>query len=128
MSKADMMNKYRLEGMFYAAAKIKEKGLEEFAKELEWRSPRGCAITNTKKDIQKYEQDIICRTQDVVLIFALAVLADEFDFSQADLKRFQDRLILKSDCISEKYITWDEQKQILADEYGIVVDFRKRGD
>lgn len=116
----------RLDGMYYAYAKIKENGIDEFAKELEYRSKRGVQLVNTKKDQQKFEREIIDRVQDVIMIFAIAVLADEFDFGSEEINRFIDRLQLKSDCISDKYITWDEQKQIIKDEIGVDIDFRGR--
>lgn len=114
----------RLDGMYYAYAKIKENGIDEFAKELEYRSKRGVQLVNTKKDQQKFEREIIDRVQDVIMIFAIAVLADEFDFGSEEVNRFIDRLQLKSDCISDKYITWEEQQQILKDELGIDINFR----
>ena len=110
--------------MYYAYAKIKENGIDEFAKELEYRSKRGVQLVNTKKDQQKFEREIIDRVQDVIMIFAIAVLADEFDFGSEEINRFIDRLQLKSDCISDKYITWEEQQQILKDELGIDINFR----
>ena len=122
------MNQYRLEGMYYAYTKIQKVGMDEFAKELAWRSPRGCAITNTKIEVKQYEQDIIRRVQDVAMIFAMAVLVDEFDFGNEELDRFRERLLLKCSCLEENYLTWDEQKQILKDECGIEVDFRKGSD
>lgn len=114
----------RLDGMYYAYAKIKENGIDEFAKELEYRSKRGVQLVNTKKDQQKFEREIIDRVQDVIMIFAIAVLADEFDFGSEEVNRFIDRLQLKSECISDKYITWEEQQQILKDELGIDINFR----
>ena len=126
MASYDQMSKWRLEGMFYAYAKIKDIGLDEFAKELEYRSKRGIQLVNTRKDQQKFEREIINRVQDVVMIFAIAVLVDEFDFGNEEVNRFIDRLKLKSECIEDKYLTWDEQRQIIKDEIG--VDIRFRGD
>ena len=128
MSAADKMSQWRLEGMYYAYEKIKQSGIEEFEKELSFRSKRGVQIINTKADIMKYEREIIERTQDVAMIFCIAVLVDEFDFTREDILRFQERLALKADCISEKYLTWDEQKQILKDEYDIEVRFRSEDE
>ena len=124
MTKRDKKSEGRLEGMYYAYAKIHENGIEEFAKELEYRSKRGVQLVNTRKDQQKFEREIIDRVQDVIMIFAIAVLADEFDFGSEEINRFIDRLQLKSDCISDKYITWEEQQQILKDELGIDINFR----
>ena len=113
--------------MFYAYAKIKDIGLNEFAKELEYRSKRGIQLVNTRKDQQKFEREIINRVQDVVMIFAIAVLVDEFDFGNEEVNRFIDRLKLKSECIEDKYLTWDEQRQIIKDEIGVDIRFRDEG-
>jgi hypothetical protein len=124
MAKADKIHEARLQGMYYAYAKIKENGIDEFAKELEYRSKRGVQLLNTRKDQQKFEKEIIDRVQDVVMIFAVAVLADEFDFGSEEVNRFLNRLQLKADCISDKYITWEEQQQIIKDELGIDISFK----
>ena len=123
MAKDDLF-RGRLDGMFYAYAKIKEVGMEKFAEELQYRSKRGVQLVNTKRDQQKFEREIIDRVQDVAMIFAIAVLVDEFDFGSEEVNRFIDRLKLKSDCIEDKYLTWDEQKQIIKDEIGIDIRFR----
>ena len=125
MAKNDLF-RGRLDGMFYAYAKIKDKGLDKFAEELQYRSKRGVQLVNTRKDQQKFEQEVIQRVQDVVMIFAVAVLVDEFEFGSEEVNRFIDRFQLKSDCISDHYITWDEQKKILKDEMGIEINFRSR--
>ena len=127
MASYDQMSKWRLEGMFYAYAIIKDIGLDEFAKELEYRSKRGIQLVNTRKDQQKFEREIINRVQDVVMIFAIAVLVDEFDFGNEEVNRFIDRLKLKSECIEDKYLTWDEQRQIIKDEIGVDIRFRDEG-
>ena len=114
----------RLDGMFYAYAKIKENGLDAFAEELRYRSKRGVQLVNTKRDQKKFEREIIDRVQDVAMIFSIAVLVDEFDFGSEDVNRFIDRLKLKSECIEDKYLTWEEQKQIIKDEIGIDIKFR----
>lgn len=125
MAKDDLF-RGRLDGMFYAYAKIKDKGLDKFAEELQYRSKRGVQLVNTRKDQRKFEQEVIQRVQDVVMIYAVAVLVDEFDFGNEEVNRFIDRLKLKSDCIDDKYLTWDELKQIIKDEIGVDIDFRGR--
>ena len=123
MAKDDLF-RGRLDGMFYAYAKIKDEGLDKFAEELQYRSKRGVQLVNTRKDQRMFEQEVIQRVQDVVMIYAVAVLVDEFDFGNEEVNRFIDRLKLKSDCIEDKYLTWDEQKQIIKDEIGIDIRFR----
>ena len=125
MAKDDLF-RGRLDGMFYAYAKIKDEGLDKFAEELQYRSKRGVQLVNTRKDQQKFEQEIIDKLQDAIMIFAIAVLVDEFDFGKEEVNRFLDRLQVKSECISDKYLTWDEQKQIIKDEIGVDIGFRGR--
>lgn len=125
MAKDDLF-KGRLDGMFYAYAKIKDEGLDKFAEELQYRSKRGVQLVNTRKDQRKFEQEVIDKLQDAIMIFAIAVLVDEFDFGKEEVNRFLDRLQVKSECISDKYLTWEEQKQIIKDEIGVDIDFRGR--
>lgn len=125
MAKDDLF-RGRLDGMFYAYAKIKENGIDAFAEELRYRSKRGVQLVDTKRDQKKFEREVIDRVQDFAMIFAIAVLVDEFDFGSEEVNRFIDRLKLKSECIEDKYLTWDEQKQIIKDEIGIDIDFKGR--
>lgn len=125
MAKDDLF-RGRLDGMFYAYAKIKDEGLDKFAEELQYRSKRGVQLVNTRKDQRKFEQEVIDKLQDAIMIFAIAVLVDEFDFGKEEVNRFLDRLQVKSECISDKYLTWEEQKQIIKDEIGVDIDFRGR--
>ena len=130
MANRDKLSQYRLDGMYYAYARIQEFGLEEFGEELRWRSQRGVQLINTKHDQRKFEREVIDRMKDVVMVFAVAVLIDEFDFGSEEVSRFLDRLKLKSECLDEKYLTWDEQKRIIKDELGMeisLLDEKKGG-
>ena len=125
MASYDQMSKWRLEGMAYALAKIKQEGIEPFEKELAWRMPRNCSLLVTNKEVKAFERAVIDRVHDVVALMSLATLVDEFDFGKEELDRYRERFGLKCECINEQYLTWDEQAKILKDENGIEVDFCK---
>lgn len=119
----DKLAEYRLEGMVYAFKQIKENGLEAFEKELAFRSPLNLSIPIRQKELKKITDDIINRSMNVILVFALAVLHDEFGFGAKRCKQFVDRFNSKTAGLVEDYITWDEQMQIIKDELGIEVKF-----
>ncbi len=119
----DKLAEYRLEGMVYAYKQIKENGLEAFEKELAFRSPLNLSIPIKQKELKKITDDVINRSMNVILVFALAVLHDEFGFGAKRCKQFVDRFNSKTAGLVEDYITWDEQMQIIKDELGIEVKF-----
>lgn len=120
----DKTYQWRMEGMYHAYREIKENGLDSFAEELKMRQAFGAKVLITEKEMKEFEKNIIDRVQDVVLVFALAVLRDEYGFGKDRMKRFIDRFNVKCGCIAESYLTWDEQIQIIKDETGLDVGFR----
>ena len=120
----DKLYEGRIQGMYYAYEQIKKNGLEDFQKELQFRQSFGVKTLNTKKELMEYADEIIPRSMQVILIFAVAVLHDEFGFGEKRCKQFIDRFNLKTTCLAENYLTWDEQVQVIEEEIGIHVGFR----
>lgn len=119
-----MLNKTdsaRIQGMQYAARVIKEKGLDEFTKELKYRDRSGIAIPIKAEEVNRNFHKIIDQMITLTLTASCAVLLDEFDFSHDDLQRFRDRYELKSACIGDNYASWQDFIDILAEEAGITV-------
>jgi len=81
-------------------------------------------VLQTQKELKDYADTIINRSMQVILVFAVAVLHDEFGFGEKRCRQFIERFNLKTACLAEDYLTWDEQVQIVEDEIGVHVGFR----
>ena len=120
----DKLYEARMQGMHYAYKQIKENGLEAFADELQFRQSFGVTLFNSRKELKDYGDTIINRSMKVILVFAVAVLHDEFGFGEKRCRQFIERFNLKTSCLAEDYLSWDEQVQIVEDEIGVHVGFR----
>ena len=119
-----MLNKIdtaRLQGMQYAVRIIKEKGLEEFEREMKFRNKNEIAIPIKAEEVNRNFFKVIDQMVTLTLTASCAVLLDEFDFSHDDLQRFRDRYEMKSACIGDNYASWQDFIDILAEEAGITV-------
>lgn len=124
MAKADKIHEARMQGMYYAFNAIKKDGMEAFAKELQFRQAFGVTLFNTEKELKEYADTIINRSMQVILVFAVATMHDEFGFGEKRCKQFIDRFNIKAGCLADDYLTWDEQIKIIEDEIGIKVNFK----
>lgn len=111
----------RLQGMSYALRIIKEKGIEEFEKELRYRDKNGIGIPVKADEVNKNFHKVTDQMIKLTLTASCAVLLDEFDFTHDDLVRFRDRYELKSACIGESYASWQDYIDILQNEAGITI-------
>ena len=110
------MQQYRNDGMAYAYKIAKEKGIETLEKEIKYRKATFLPSAVQEKDITKFVDETKENCLDTVLIMAMMVLRDEFDFGEVRLNRFKERFNLKSECISNDSTTWKDLQQILQDE------------
>ena len=107
--------------MSYALRIIKEKGIEEFEKELRYRDKNGIGIPVKADEVNKNFHKVTDQMIKLTLTASCAVLLDEFDFTHDDLVRFRDRYELKSACIGESYASWQDYIDILQNEAGITI-------
>ena len=123
MANYDQISKWRVEGMYYAYEKIKENGIDEFAKELEVRQKFGARVLTSKGDYRKQVDEIVNQSAKVTITFCLAVLFDEFDFDTDMCQRFMDRFNIKTACLVGDYLTWDDHMKMINEEIGVRVGF-----
>lgn len=124
MSKASKEAIARLDGMDYALRRIREKGIEDFERELVWRNQTKIGMTIRPQEINEASWMIKARTMDTVLCMAMLVLHDEFGFGKAKLERFRERFNLKTSCMGDDMVSWGDFRQILKDECGIEMEIR----
>lgn len=114
MSRFDREAEARMNGMDYALRRIKEIGIEEFEKELEWRGRKNYSVHITSREaINAAEQ-----AYKHIRIAALITLYDEFDFDKAMLDRFNERYNDKMDSLNKGYVNWGDYEDIIVNEIG----------
>ena len=64
MSKANKEAIARLDGMDYALRRIREKGIEDFEREMKWRNENGISLPLTQQTINEGSWKIKARTID----------------------------------------------------------------
>lgn len=121
MSQADKLADARLQAMEYARRRIKEVGMDEFDKEMEWRINHKVAICISPQELNEASGKIKQWAYESVVAMTLLGLRDEFDFGKVRLNRLNDRMTLKARCLNDNFATWDDYKKILYDETGIKV-------
>ena len=77
-----------------------------------------------RKDIEKFENEVKQNCLDTVLIMALITLRDEFEFGKVRLKRFKERFSLKTECLQDGDINWEDLRGALLEETGIETELR----
>lgn len=114
MSRLDREAEARINGMDYALRRIKEIGIEEFEKELEWRGRKNYSVHITSREaINAAEQ-----AYKHIRIAALITLYDEFDFNKKMLDRFNKRYNDKMDSLNKGYVNWGDYEDIIVNEIG----------
>lgn len=117
MSRKDReMQQYRNDGMAYAYKIAKEKGIEALENEIKYRKATFLPSAVQEKDVTKFVDETKENCLDTVLIMAMMVLRDEFDFGEKCLNRFKERFNLKARCILDDNVTWQDMQEILMEE------------
>ena len=97
----------------------KEHGLEEAEKNLEQRGVRNIPLAVKESDLRKFEESEKTNLIKSMILISIDCMHDEFDFEKPELDRFLDRFNKYGECIIEKYVSWKDIQQTMADETGI---------
>lgn len=115
----------RLDGMAYALKQIEAEGVEAFEKELAMRGRRNPALPlMSPQETVEASQKIKEMTIDTVLTMTVAVLHDEFGFGKTRCKRFSERYTLKTGCLADNLVSWDDYTRMIKDELDLQIDIR----
>ena len=125
MSRKDReMQQYRNDGMAYAYKIAKEKGIDALEKEIKYRKATFLPSAGQEKDVTKFVDETKENCLDTVLIMAMMVLRDEFDFGEVRLNRFKERFNRKADVLVANNATWKDLQEILKEEANIDTKIR----
>lgn len=124
MGKQQYIMQGRNEGMVYALNYAKENGLDELGEDIRIRNISGIPISVSRNEARKFIDETKNNCIDTILIMTMNVLVDQFDFDEEQLKDFKRRFNLKTECLLEEDINWNDLQQILIDEMNVKTDIR----
>ena len=125
MGKVDNYAAGRSAGMILAHDIVKEGGIEALRKEIKFRNISGINVGISQKELDDQTDKIKKRTLDTVLVMAVAVLRDEFDFGKKRCNRFIERFNKKADCLMANMASWDDYIKMIQEEIGIELVIRE---
>ena len=125
MGKIDDYAAGRAAGMMLALDIVKDGSIEDLEKEIRFRNITGINVGISQKELDKASEHIKERTLDTVLVMAVSVLRDEFDFGKIRCSRFIERFNKKASCLMADMATWDDYIQIIKEEMGIDMVIRE---
>lgn len=94
-------------------------------KELAARRAMFIPLEINQAQLEESVEKIKMNTIDTVLIMSCMVLRDEFGFGQKRIKQFFDRFNLKTECICDGDVIWDDFIDALREETGIEFSIRE---
>lgn len=123
MAKNDFMTG-RNEGMLYAYNYAKEHGLDALENEVRLRNLTNIPTQVSRKAIDECVMKIKNNTCDTFVILMASVLHDEFGFDEKRVQRALDRFMLKSECLVDDYVTWQDMIENIKEELNIQLSIR----
>lgn len=121
MSRLSKEEVARYSGANWILEKVKEVGIEEAEKDLERRGIRGIPLILKDSDIHKFEETEKINTIKCMLLISIYCMHDEFGFGESELNRFIEKFNKRGECIIEKYVSWKDIQQTMAEETGIKI-------
>lgn len=115
----------RLEGMAQALRIAKAKGVEGLEADLKMRNITGLPCRVSRSVLDEVVMRIKNNMVDTFVIMTAYVLHNKFGYGQKRLERFIGEFRFQTDCLSEDYIAWQDQIEVLRKECGIELEIRR---
>lgn len=129
MAKAnEKVHEYRMSGAAWLLEIVKREGIEEAEKELTKRRACFVPLEIPTSKMREFEQKVKWNTIDTVVLLSCATLHDEFGFGHDRLCRFIERFMLKTSCLADEDIKWQDYIDALQEEVGITFTIRENGE
>lgn len=117
----------RQEGISYCLRFLKDHTVDELREDAKRRGIYEIPVGISQGDLKDLERRVTQNVLDIVLIMSLSVLRDEFDFGRKRQDRFKLRFNLKTECLNDGLVTWEDMRDALKDESGIDISIRWNG-
>lgn len=124
MAKLDKEEQARSDGMPYALRIARERGIEGLEEEIKFRNATFLPIAVPRAACDEAIARIKYNTIDTMLVLSAVTLRDEFEFGKKRINQFIERFNLKTECLCDDYVSWDDLIQQLREECGIEVGIR----
>lgn len=115
----------RLEGMAQALRIAKAKGVEGLEADLKMRNITGLPCRVSRSVLDEVVMRIKNNMVDTFVIMTAYVSHNKFGYGQKRLERFIEEFRFQTDCLSEDYIAWQDQIEVLRKECGIELEIRR---
>lgn len=119
MSKSQDIMLARNEGIEFALNIVKEQGIEALEEEVKFRNESGFGKKIDRKTLQAMREATEGVAIETLLINALNVLGDKFDFTSEQLNKFNDEFMNRIECIYDDYAEWKDFIDALEKEYSL---------
>ena len=119
MSKISKEDLARFSGANWALAMCEKNGIEYCRKELDQRGTLNIPLAISKAALHEFENRTRLNILNTVLLMSVSVMLDEFEFDRDMLARFIDRFNLKTECLNDDFINWEELQGTLDKEINI---------
>lgn len=125
MARISKEERLRLEGMAQAYRIAQAKGIEGLKQDIEMRKATGIPVGVSQSAVDESISKLKENTIDTVRILAAMTLRDRFNFGKTRLERFVEYFNLKTECLEENFVTWEDMTKALKEETGITFEIRK---
>jgi len=121
MSRLSKEELARYEGANWILDMVKEKGIEAAEKDLEMRNTRGIPLKVKESDLRKFEASEKANTIKSMLLISIYCIHDAYGFEEKELNEFINLFNKRAECLVDKWVSWKEIQQTMAEETGILI-------
>lgn len=124
MGKVNKEEQARRDGMQFALRVAESGGIEALRRECQIRGVQNVPVGIKEKELNEFAYNVKLNTLDCLTIMGIAVLIDEFDFTEEQCSRFKQRFNLKADCICGDYASWEDIKAQIEEDIDMKLEIR----
>ncbi len=111
--------KGRKDGLLLALRIVRDGGLENLEKEIQFRNLTGIETALARKELDRASEAIKAMTIDTICNMSVHTLHDEFGFGPKRIAQFIARFQEKTDCLEEGRMDWADIAKANAEELGL---------
>lgn len=121
MSRLSKEELARYEGANWILDKIKAEGIEAAEKDLEMRGIRNIPLKVKHSDLHKFEVSEKANTIKSMLLISIYCIHDAYGFEEKELNEFINLFNKRAECLVDKWVSWKDIQQTMAEETGILI-------
>ena len=125
------IHQYRADGMIYALAIVKTKGIEELEREVNFRKLTYMPIELNLEWTNNLMQDIFNKIYNSMNVVTFKVLNEVFGFGKERLHRFEEEFdkitsdLATVDCYGERLYTFEDYAKLYNEKYDMQLNLDK---